>query len=219
MVNTTRITLLLQRAGLANRHRRPALHPNRPFAPQATRVLALLSVAWYRPDIALPLVPATAPLYLIPVALTASAAIPLHEIVLILSVVGWTVMRWQARQPIVTLSKADRWPALLILSASASLLWVLPEGRSEALRSWRWIIVEPIIWFFIIRTALQAQRLTTQTLIRVLLGSGATVAALGMLQFIGLDLVPWLGSKRAFSERHRRRRQCAPCGIGLWRPQ
>ncbi len=200
MVNSTRIASLLQRAGWPIAIGALLCIQIAPLPLKLLGVLALLAVAWYRPDIALPLVPATAPLYLIPVALTASAGIPLHEIVLLLSVAGWAVMRWRTRQPIITLSNADLWPALLILSATASLLWVLPEGRSEALRSWRWIIVEPIIWFLVIRTAIQAQRLTTQALIRVLLGSGATVAGLGLLQFVGLDLVPWLGSKRAFSD-------------------
>ena len=92
---TTRIAPLLQRAGWPIAIGALLCIQIAPLPLKLLGVLALLAVAWYRPDIALPLVPATAPLYLIPVALTASAGIPLHEIVLLLSVAGWAVMRWR----------------------------------------------------------------------------------------------------------------------------
>ena len=74
---TTRIAPLLQRAGWLIAIGALLCIQIAPLPLKLLGVLALLAVAWYRPDITLPLVPATAPLYLIPVALTATAGIPL----------------------------------------------------------------------------------------------------------------------------------------------
>jgi putative inorganic carbon (HCO3(-)) transporter len=162
--------------------------------------VALLAwLLWHDWHIGVVLVPMTAPLYLIPVAITAQAAVPLHEIVLLLTVAGAGLSWLRQRQWPWVWHPFDLWVVLLLGSATMSLFWVLPEGRSEALRVWRWLIVEPIIWFLLVRHA-RAQGLTIQLLQQGLVITGAIVAGLGILQFVGVDLVPWLGSKRAFSD-------------------
>jgi O-antigen ligase len=162
--------------------------------------VALLAwLLWHDWHIGVVLVPMTAPLYLIPVAITAQAAVPLHEIVLLLTVAGAGLSLLRQRQWPWVWHPFDLWVVLLLGSATMSLFWVLPEGRSEALRVWRWLIVEPIIWFLLVRHA-RAQGLTIQLLQQGLVITGAIVAGLGILQFVGVDLVPWLGSKRAFSD-------------------
>jgi len=162
--------------------------------------VALLAwLLWHDWHIGVVLVPMTAPLYLIPVAITAQAAVPLHEIVLLLTVAGAGLSLLRQRQWPWVWHPFDLWVVLLLGSATMSLFWVLPEGRGEALRVWRWLIVEPIIWFLLVRHA-RAQGLTIQLLQQGLVITGAIVAGLGILQFVGVDLVPWLGSKRAFSD-------------------
>lgn len=162
-------------------------------------VALVLWMLWHEWQMSVVLVPITAPLYLIPVAITEQAAVPLHEITLGLTLVsaGWSFVRqrqWPWRwQPF------DVWVVLLLGSATLSLLWTLPEGRGEALRMWRWLIVEPIIWFLLARHAL-AHGLSVHVFQRSIVIAGAVVAGFGVLQFVGIDLVPWLGSKRAFSE-------------------
>lgn len=162
--------------------------------------LALLIVlVWQEWHIGVVLVPITAPLYLIPVAITERAGVPLHEIVLLVTVacagIGFIRQRnwpWQWHP-------FDAWIVLLLASATISMIWVVPEGRGEALRVWRWLIVEPVIWLLCARHALMSGAMS-QWLQRGMIVAGVVVAGLGVLQFVGFDLVPLLGDKRAFSE-------------------
>lgn len=161
-------------------------------------VVLMACVAWYHPAIPLALVPATAPLYLIPMAVSATAAIPVHEVILIIATPFWIKHLWHARHTVW--HRADLWVALLLVSATASIVWALPEGRGEALRTWRWIIVEPVWWLLLMRLAIITQRITMTRLVQVMMVAGGIVAGIGALQFIGIDLAPWLGQKRAFSD-------------------
>lgn len=155
-------------------------------------------VAWQQRSIPTLLVIATAPLYLIPVAISETGAIPLHEIVLLIVFPFWIVPAWQTRRQLWRTS--DWWIVLLVLSAAISLLWVLPEGRGEALRTLRWMIVEPIVWLIMLRIARIQHTITPAQLTRTLLVTGGSVAFIGVLQFFGVDLAPLLGTKRAFSD-------------------
>ena len=172
------------------------------MAPIWAKVLGVVLLAWllwHDWQIGVVLVPMTAPLYLIPVALTAQAAVPLHEIVLILTVICAAVILIRQRQLPWAWHPFDMWVVVLLGSATVSLLWAVPEGRGEALRVWRWLIIEPIIWFWLTRHAL-LHGLSVQILRRSMIIAGTIVAGLGILQFVGFDIVPWLGSKRAFSD-------------------
>lgn len=67
-------------------------------APLAIKVLGIIGlgvVAVASPVALLGAVAATTPLYLMPVAITGSAAIPLHEIVWVIAILAWGVTRWR----------------------------------------------------------------------------------------------------------------------------
>lgn len=171
-----------------------------PLPLKAAAFLTLALIAWAAPVVLLCLVPATAPFALIPVAVTQSAAIPIHEFVLVLALFGWSVTSLQRRRIDMTFQRNDAWVGLLVGAAAASILWALPEGRGEALRSMRWVIVEPIVWFLLARSTMHRDTTFVRTVVHTLVATAGVIAGLGILQFAGIDLVPLLGSKRVFAD-------------------
>lgn len=171
-----------------------------PLPLKAAALLTLAAVGWAVPAILVVLVPATAPYALIPVALTERAALPIHEFVWALAVAGWAWQSLRSRAHDIVWRRSDGWVAVLVLAAAASLLWVLPEGRGEALRVLRWVIVEPVVWYFLLRSTLRRDPAVVTTLVHTVVVSSACIAALGLLQFVGVDLVPLLGEKRVFAD-------------------
>lgn len=172
-------------------------------APLVIKVLGIIGlgvVAVASPVALLGAVAATTPLYLMPVAITGSAAIPLHEIVWVIAILAWGVTRWRQQQAVVVWMPRDRWVAALFASAMLAVVWALPEGRGEALRWLRWLFIEPIIWYLCVRTAMHHRLLAPFHLIHALMISACVVAGIGLLQAVGYDLVPLLGEKRAFSD-------------------
>lgn len=152
------------------------------------------------------------PLYLMPASFQIAGRtllLPLHEVALLLTggAVGarWAFRRVQSRDLRLA------WPApaaaralgvqyaphlLLVLAGVAGMLLAVPEGRGAALREFRWLIIEPLLFYGLARSL--DRRMTWLPLVFV--GSGALVALIGALQFLGLDLVPFIGEKRAFSQ-------------------
>jgi len=171
-----------------------------PLPLKAAALFTLAAIAWAAPLVLLCLVPATAPYALIPVALTQSAGIPIHEFVLVLALFGWTITSLHRRRVDVTLQRADAWIVLLAGTAATSILWALPEGRGEALRSLRWVIIEPLVWYFLLRSSMQRDAAVLRTVVHTLVVSAGVIAGLGILQFAGIDVVPLLGSKRVFAD-------------------
>ncbi len=213
------------------------------------------ALALLRPGLALLFVPLTAPLYLIPAAISGLRAeeflLPLHEAVLLVTLgaagAGWL---WRLLQDARRKTQDARRktqdarrfiPHLLFLVAGAlGVLLAVPDGRDEALREFRRLIVEPLLFYALVkaytrppttddpeqrtknteqrtadnrqqtgdatRNTQHATRNTQLThhvsplAIAFILG-GAAVGLLGLLQFVGLDVVePLLGAKRDFSE-------------------
>lgn len=169
-----------------------------PFPFNLLGFVVILALGWLARTVPTLLILATAPLYLIPVKFSETAAIPIHEIILLLIIPFWVKPIWEQRFQLWRSS--DWWIILLATSATLSMLWAVPEGRGEALRTWRWIIVEPILWFVMIRVALSTSLISATHLVRTIMATGAYVAGIGILQFVGVDLAPLLGDKRAFSE-------------------
>jgi hypothetical protein len=191
------------------------------------------ALALARPDLGLLFVPLTAPLYLIPVSIQGLRAdpnnafrLPLHEIVL-LAALGAFAARWIWRE--LAAAPADRakpqevWhrvylvrylPHLLFLLAGMLGVVVAVE-RSRALREFRWLIVEPLLFYALVLFQNSEQTLARNRasdaqapsqcsilhaqLIGAFVLSGALVGLLGLLQFAGLDLVPLLGRKECFA--------------------
>ena len=168
--------------------------------------LALFALScWWRADTGLALVAFTTPLYLIPVSLSGILAheihFPLHELAL-LALFPMAAGRWLLefmRQP-GALRLRPYLPQLLFLIAGVlGVMLALPTARGEALREFRWLIVEPLLFYVL----LQRYASFDDPIPPVLWGlslAAAGVAFLGIMQFMQLDLVPLLGWRRAFSE-------------------
>jgi putative inorganic carbon (hco3(-)) transporter len=180
-----------------------------------------------RPDLGLLFVPLTMPLYLIPAAipgLRADAArpflLPLHEAALLVvaaaTVAGWgwrfffkhhaPSIKFQIRPAALLRAYA---PQLLFLAAGIWGLLIAIE-RGPALIEFRRLIAEPLIFYALLKfqqklqsndqsaTHSQISNFKSQYLLVFIL-SGALVGLLGLLQYIGLDLVPYLGTKQCFA--------------------
>lgn len=173
-------------------------------------LFALLALA--QPVGGLVCVMLAAPLYLMPTSIEAAGRtwlVPLHEIALLITTAAvagqWmiglirdrNIPDWQAWvQHARTMGAAYAPHALLALAGIIGVALAVPEGRGAALREFRWLIVEPLLFYGLVRVTSMPRALLAGALA---LG-GAWVATIGALQFIGLDLAPFIGEKRAFSE-------------------
>jgi putative inorganic carbon (hco3(-)) transporter len=178
--------------------------------PLAVRAIALASfflLAYLQPTTAILCIPATAPLYLIPAAFSGLREqvllFPLHELLL-----GLTALAMVSRQILQAVrlrtfsiprpSFASVAPiALFVIAGIWGTVIALPGSRGEALRELRWLVIEPVIFYLLLKVLPPA---TTIRAIYTVIIAGTVVALLGMLQLVGLDLVPLIGEKRSFSE-------------------
>lgn len=202
------------------------------FQVGGTLPTALVSVALFgllallRPDLALLFVPLTAPLYLIPAQITGLRAdpsnpfrLPTYEVALLLTF-GATLARWGWRVLLERRFALPDWPTLRqqlkhyaphLLFLLAGLLGVaLAVEQGRALREFRWLILEPLMLYGLVKFQL-ATAPTPPTdnafrfsgfrayLLNALVIGGALTGALGLLQFVGVDLVPLLGRKECFA--------------------
>jgi O-antigen ligase len=153
-----------------------------------------------------------APLYLMPTSIEAAGRtwlFPLHEIALLVTAAAvagqWMIRQvqsrnrpdWQALVQHARVKSAAYAPhALLALAGVIGVALAVPEGRGAALREFRWLIFEPLLFYALVHVT----RMPRMLLAGALALSGAWVATIGALQFAGLDLAPLIGEKRAFSE-------------------
>jgi len=187
------------------------------------------ALALLRPDLGLLFVPLTMPLYLIPAAIPGLRAnvskpfmLPLYEAALLIvtaaTLAGWSwrFVRNHERAPegstknriILVVLLREYAPQLLFLAAG---IWglLIAFDRGPALIELRRLIVEPLLFYVLLKfqqRRVNDQRapnapfsiLNSQFLLAFILG-GALVGLLGLLQYIGLDLVPYLGAKQCFA--------------------
>jgi O-antigen ligase len=183
-----------------------------PLAFRLTGLLLFVALALVYPAGGLACVILTAPLYLMPATVdipTRTVLLPLHEVALLITTAA-VCWRWigghirdrrmpdagAALQRVRAMSVSHAPEALLALAGIIGVMLAVPEGRGAALREFRWLIVEPLLFYGLVRTI----RMSRETLIGALALSGAFVAVIGAFQFVGLDLTPLIGEKRAFSE-------------------
>ncbi|MCG8352430.1 MAG: O-antigen ligase family protein [Chloroflexales bacterium] len=197
--------------------------------------LAIFSLlALMRPDLGLLFVPLTVPLFFMPKGIwderfgirPTGVSFPLHEIVLLV-VLGATIASWlwqvvknraQKDEDRAASNSRGRFTfdavrlapiALFGLAGTIGVFIVPAEGRSVAIREWRWLIVEPLIFYALLRWHIRPSAANAQpfrsahkpaTLLDFFLAGGALVGLLGVLQFLGLNLAPLIGDKSGFSD-------------------
>jgi O-antigen ligase len=192
-------------------------------APALLGLLIFGLLALHRPDLGLLFVPLTMPLYLIPAAIAGLRAdpsrpfmLPLHEAALLIvaaaTAAGWlwrylADRAWRARVTIrpALLARAHA-PQLLFLGAGMWGLAIAIE-RGAALIEFRRLIVEPLLFYALLKwqaadraaLGLSDERAPLAGLIWAFVLGGALVGLLGLLQYVGLDLAPFLGSKQCFA--------------------
>lgn len=199
-------------------------------------------IAIARPDLALLLVPLTVPLYLAPKGVwderfgirPSGVFVPLHEVVLLSSVMGVVAHGvlsggWIRRARIrhyrrsLQASWRELLPILLfVLAGTLGVVIAGSAGRAEALRSWRWLVIEPVLFYCLLRwfgRSLSWRR----RLMWAWLGTGVVVSTIGLLQMLGLNLAPVVAQQRCFSEsvvvsegvRRATSVYCHPNNLGL----
>ncbi len=168
--------------------------------------LALFALScWWRADTGLALVAFTAPLYLIPVSMSGILSheihFPLNEMALLaMFPVAAGRWLWEHVQQRQSYNLHAYIPHLLfLLTAILGVGLALPTARGEALRELRWLIIEPLLFYVLLK---RYGRLDEELppLFWGLSLAAAGVAFLGLMQFVGLDLVPALGWKRTHSK-------------------
>jgi O-antigen ligase len=195
----------------------------------ALGALLFFGLTLLRPDLALLFIPVAAPLYLAPkgvwdqrfgLARPEGYFIPLHEFVLLCTLAGTFVAALLGdqgsgvggrakNQRASLIERAQRWigrhqpatlvGALLFLDVG-TLGLAVADARAQALREWRWLIVEPLLFYALVRYWGRDQRLR-QWLLWAWLLTGIGVAAIGLLQLTGLDLTALLPQSGCFSDR------------------
>jgi O-antigen ligase len=176
--------------------------------------LSFLALALFRPKLALLFVPATVPLYLAPkgvwdarfgLSRPAGYFLPAHEWVLLCVLAGaaWALLwdRPWRRLDLRAIRGAGSalWPILLFVVA-ATLGVGVASSRGAALREWRWLIVEPLLFYGLVRCWAGDAKFRWR-LIWAWLITGGIAAAIGLLQLGGIDLAALLPQGQCFSQR------------------
>lgn len=168
-----------------------------------------LPAALLRPDLALLAIPMTVPLYLAPKGIwdarfglsrPAGYFIPLHEFVLLATMLGAVVRLRPGRIDRAELraSLVGSWPILLFLATGTLGVLVADVARGPALREWRWRIVEPVLFYLLVRLYARTP-VARQRLLWAWLLAGVAVALIGLLQLAGINLAPLISRQTCFS--------------------
>lgn len=194
------------------------------FLVTALALIAVWLIIYNRPVVGLALIVFWTPFFLTPVQLYLSA-LPMVELCLILTLSATAArgiverltsppaplsasregeaVRIESPSPQAGRGKALRladWAMLaLVIVATLTLAW--SEQRAPALREWRIMIIEPAIFYVLLRVTQLSDR-DIARLVDVLLVAGALVAAIGLFQYVrgGQGVViAELGSRRLAS--------------------
>ncbi len=205
-IGSSRIAIVCMAVGIAIFYRGSAQLP-------ITLLGALIFIlpALIRPDLALLAVVAALPLYLAPkgvwdkrfgLSRPEGYFLPLHEFVLLVAAAGSLRFAGAIRQGRAGFLSALRsiWPILpFLLAGSLGVVVAGRAGRATALREWRWLIVEPLIFYALVRLYGRSPAFRSR-LLWTWLGTGVVVALIALLQVVGLDLSTLIKGQRCFSE-------------------
>jgi hypothetical protein len=178
---------------------------------QSTGLLLFGSLAFIRSDLALLLVPLTAPLFLTQLfvpTIQQQIALPPHELALLVSMAAmlpnalWHRPRYlkraaaeAGREPASIGRTAARYApeALLLIAGVVGVAMAVPEAQAnvDAIRAFRWFIAEPLIFVALIRmharcspTDGHPSALTlAERLLTLFVIGGAAASLLGLVQF------------------------------------
>ncbi|MBX7213528.1 MAG: O-antigen ligase family protein [Thermoflexales bacterium] len=149
-------------------------------------LVALFGLVWMRLEVGLALVAFFAPYYLVPQRLF-ERAFPMSEVLLVMCLARWLFDRaqaWRARRrtgtglPRLTLLDAG----VLALVVVSALSTAQAEFRVEALREWRLVIVEPALFYLLLRSTPQSARARAGIAVALVAG-GVGVAAIGLVNY------------------------------------
>ena len=126
---------------------------------------------------------------------------PLHEILLWMSVLATLfslVLTWPRQRPTFNLQTALL-PLLWLAVGLLGVLLATPEGTPEAWREWRWMFVEPLMLYALVR--FWARRVDLRwNLVAAVLLAGVGTAVVALLQRRGIDLTPLRGTGQCYSD-------------------
>lgn len=156
-------------------------------------LVVLFVIVYHRPDLGLMLTIFYAPFFLFPVSLY-RFGFPMAELLLLLTSVAWVLRSLAAwghlRQSDAGFPSASWWQgftrldygvAAWVVLGAVSLLWA--EQRGAAVTEFRTMIVEPALFYLILRTTIR-DRAALLRLVDALLVAGVLVALIGLFQFV-----------------------------------
>jgi putative inorganic carbon (hco3(-)) transporter len=159
-------------------------------------LIVFAGAAWLRLDLALCLLPLAFPFWFVPKRVAGHAVFPLSEIALAVclavAIAHWlTIWRlrgglsWAQRARQVLWGRLGIWivlgAALLALGTAAGVL--IAVRPREALRAWRWEVVEPLVYLALVVVYVRRPR-TARWLIWSFLGSALMLAGLAAVQVL-----------------------------------
>lgn len=174
------------------------------FSTPLLLTIAMAILLWFliyiRLELGLLLTLAWAPFFLYPLALH-EYAFPIAEVCILLTVSAWIVkngLTWAVQQPRrfrrPHLNRTDWGVAAFFVAATVSLFWA--EYQHVALREWRTMILEPVLFYTIARTSLRNKTEITRLVDAFVFGAAAAAAVSLVMYFSGEGIIIAEGASR-----------------------
>ena len=96
-------------------------------------------------------------------------------------------------------SLAREWAPIMLFLLAGTVGVFAATSKGDALREWRWLIVEPVIFYALVRVYVVYDAQLCTKLLAAFLISGACVGLIGIGQFFDVNLAPFIGDKVGFS--------------------